>query len=350
MDPMQTTEPARPRPPWRLIVPLTVLGAAVLVAFTVHLSGYFIYTPGPVRNVEKLVSIRGARTYPSDGELALTTVSFRTDPTLAELAVAYLDPHQSIVSAQTVPGGSDLRRLQREGRIEMRDSKRAAEEVALRALGYPGATGAGAKVVEVLRDSPASGVLHQGDVIVGLQHHKVRTQCDLERAMSGVRPGQRVSITVRSGHHRRTVSVTTTHNPDDPHKALIGILMTTADYRFDPGVRIRIHTGRIGGPSAGTMMALAIYDLMTPGDLTKGHRIAGTGTIDPCDGAVGPIGGIQEKVAAAHAQGADLFLAPVQDAAAARKVADGLPIRPVRSFSDALRVLRSLPRESPPGS
>ena len=51
----------------------------------------------------------------------------------------------------------------------------------------------------------------------------------------------------------------------------------------------------IGGPSAGLMFSLAIYDTLTPGSLTGGADIAGTGTITPA-GKVGPIGGIQQKI------------------------------------------------------
>jgi PDZ domain-containing protein len=68
----------------------------------------------------------------------------------------------------------------------------------------------------------------------------------------------------------------------------------------------------IGGPSAGLMMSMAIYDTLTPGSLTGGADIAGTGTITPA-GKVGPIGGIQQKVAAARDAGAQLFFVPADN-------------------------------------
>ena len=42
------------------------------------------------------------------------------------------------------------------------------------------------------------------------------------------------------------------------------------------------------------MFTLGIIDRLTPGDLTGGHFVAGTGTIDET-GTVGPIGGIVLK-------------------------------------------------------
>ncbi len=70
----------------------------------------------------------------------------------------------------------------------------------------------------------------------------------------------------------------------------------------------------IGGPSAGLMFSLAIYDTLTPGSMTDGKAIAGTGTISP-DGSVGPIGGIQQKIPAALHDGAKLFLVPASNCA-----------------------------------
>ena len=56
----------------------------------------------------------------------------------------------------------------------------------------------------------------------------------------------------------------------------------------------------VGGPSAGLMFTLAVYNAVTPTDITGGRKIAGTGTIS-LDGTVGPIGGVEQKVAAAEA-------------------------------------------------
>jgi PDZ domain-containing protein len=117
--------------------------------------------------------------------------------------------------------------------------------------------------------------------------------------------------------------------------------MRDVNYRFDPGIQVDVDTGRIGGPSAGLMLSLAIYDRLTPSDLTGGHVIAGTGTI-ACDGGVGPIGGIEQKVAGAEDKGAEIFLAPRGNAPSARQVADDIEIVAVDSFADALSYLEGL--------
>jgi PDZ domain-containing protein len=116
---------------------------------------------------------------------------------------------------------------------------------------------------------------------------------------------------------------------------LIGI-STVPNFPFD----VSISSGDIGGPSAGTMWALGMYDLLTPGDLTGGRTIAGTGTIAP-DGTVGPIGGVQNKIVAAKRAGADVFLVPKgQNYTDAKQVAGDLPLVPISTFQVALNYLR----------
>jgi Lon-like protease len=98
---------------------------------------------------------------------------------------------------------------------------------------------------------------------------------------------------------------------------------------------LTIDSGDIGGPSAGLMWTLGVVDVLTPGELTGGRVIAGTGTID-LDGGVGPIGGIAQKVVAAERAGAVAFFAPVQEAPDARAVAHRMTIVPVASYLDAI--------------
>ncbi|WKB34928.1 S16 family serine protease [Terrilactibacillus sp. S3-3] len=101
----------------------------------------------------------------------------------------------------------------------------------------------------------------------------------------------------------------------------------------------------IGGPSAGLMMTLEIYDQLTRQDLAKGRQIAGTGTME-MDGSVGPIGGIDEKVVGANASGADIFFAPTADHEAenaektAKAIGAHLKIVPVSTFDDAVNYLK----------
>ena len=97
----------------------------------------------------------------------------------------------------------------------------------------------------------------------------------------------------------------------------------------------------IGGPSAGLMFSLAIYDTLTPGSLTDGGRVAGTGEIAD-DGTVGPIGGIQQKIVGARQDGAQLFLVPSDNCTDAEGARNGdMRLAKVTTFQSALSIVQT---------
>ena len=104
-------------------------------------------------------------------------------------------------------------------------------------------------------------------------------------------------------------------------------------------VEIAVQLGDVGGPSAGQMFALAIVDKLTPGSLTGGAMVAGTGTISEA-GAIGPIGGIRQKMYGAVRAGADYFLAPASNCdEVVGHIPDGLRVFAVDSLGDSIAAL-----------
>ena len=100
---------------------------------------------------------------------------------------------------------------------------------------------------------------------------------------------------------------TKVYEKDD--RKLIGVyLQKLTTYKTDPKVDIKFKS-KESGPSAGMISTLEIYNQLTKKDLTKGLKIAGTGTIEP-DGTIGQIGGIEHKVKGAVHAKADIFLSP----------------------------------------
>jgi PDZ domain-containing protein len=90
------------------------------------------------------------------------------------------------------------------------------------------------------------------------------------------------------------------------------------------------------------MFTLGILDTLEADDLTGGIVIAGTGTIDDA-GNVGPIGGIPQKLVAAKAAGAKVFLTPASNCAEAMdNPQPGLPLIKVSNVDDALSALEAL--------
>jgi PDZ domain-containing protein len=122
----------------------------------------------------------------------------------------------------------------------------------------------------------------------------------------------------------------------------IGIVIQSAGFDLNLPFPVEIHSQKIvGGPSAGLMFTLTVYNLLTPEDLTGGRRIAGTGTIS-LDGTVGPIGGVEQKVAAAESAGAVYFLCPADNYDDAVAVARDIQVVKIETVDQALAFLQGL--------
>jgi PDZ domain-containing protein len=253
-----------------------------------------------------LIQISGRTTYPTNGKLYLTTVSVLGGPgrqvSLATALRAWLDPEQQVVPEEAVfPPGQTAEQAQEETRQEMTDSQTSATAAALAELGIPVQMSVGS----VGRDAPSAATLEAGDVLVSVAGTQVTGYGPLRSALDGVGPGEQVPVVLRRDGTQRTVRVTTTRSDDG--RTILGI-----EPKFTFPFTVRIQIDDIGGPSAGSMFALGIVDKLTPGDLTGGQSIAGTGEMSP-DGTVGAIGGIAEKMVGAREAGARWFLAPADN-------------------------------------
>lgn len=340
-EPPHGIGPVRSRSGFKWVVFLAIVLVIVATSTWIPMSPFAIYAPGPIRDVERLIEIDDTKTYSSEGQLLLTTVNVDLDITLRQLIVAMFDPDQAVVMREDVTGGGSTKELLQRQRAEMAASKQNAEEVALAALGIAEPTGMGAKIEGTVNGAPASGRLKRDDVILEINGQEVDTTCDVGRAIDNIEVGEKIELTIERNGKPEVVTLETERNPQDPSTSYIGVFMEEIRYRFDPGFDVQIETDEIAGPSAGLMFALALYDRLTPDDLTHGRDIAGTGTI-ACDGGVGPIGGIEQKIAASEARGADIFLAPAANVEAAEGAADEIEVVSVSNFDDAVEYLEGL--------
>ncbi len=278
---------------------------------------FVTYEPGPTVDVlgdregDEIIDVQGHKSYRDDGQLRLTTVLVtqpKTTVNLFSALGAWFDEEQAVYPYDAVYDQDETQRdADLRSSLQMVSSQDSAIAAALRELGVEVDS-----VVEVLNvedDRPASGKLELRDVLLEVDGQEVTEAEDVVRIVGGNDGGGPVEFTVLRDGNRKTVSVTPEETPDGPK---VGIVPGPG-FTFPFDVRVRIPDS-IGGPSAGLMFSLAIYDTLTPGSLTGGQAVAGTGTITP-GGEVGPIGGIQQKIAASERDGADLFLVPAENCA-----------------------------------
>lgn len=341
--------------------------ASALMLIALLCAGVFInvpyseMSPGPTVNTlaehdgEPVLQISGRRTYPTTGHLNMTTVRVTSADyhmNLVEAVYGWLAADTKVIPHDTLyPDGKTEQQSTQENAEEFSQSQESAKVAALKELGIP--VKSWVIVSVVLKGSPAEGRLHAGDVVKAVDGRAVKAPDDVAKLVTRHKPGEDVVFTIvpateqaaaekahKTATRTREVTITTTKSHDTgKERAIVGIAAGT-DHTFPFAIDIKL--ADVGGPSAGLMFALGIYDKLTPGDLTGGKFVAGTGTIDD-DGHVGPIGGVEMKTVGARSKGAQYFLTPKDNcAAAAQDPPKGLTLVRVNTIEDALNALKDI--------
>lgn len=320
---------------------------------------YVVLSPSPAFNTlgdfegEPMMSFpSNVKTYKTTGKLDFTTVSV-TRPeghlTLAEALAAYYGDGSEVVRRTAIyPEGESADESQEVSELLFKGAQDAAKVAALQELGRQVPTVPA--VLRVEKKFPANRVLRPGDLILAADGQNGITVSEFVQLVRSKKPGEPVKMRIDRDGKKSTVTIAPIRDPKPPHRSRIGISPVEL-YQPDKAMKINFHTGsEIGGSSAGMMFALAIYDRLTPGALTGGKHIAGTGTIK-VDGTVGPIGGIRQKTIGASAGGATIFLVPADNCADAMLDADargrvhGMQVVRIGQYKDAITALEKLAKD-----
>ena len=320
---------------------LSLVAVAVLLVLA-FLSGvirlpYYAIGPGPAREVTPLIRVTGHPVYPSSGKLVMTTIRFYQLTPLSALG-AWLDPNKTIVKEDVLyPSGSTHQQEQQRAVSQMDQSKIDAAFVALHSLvGYPKAHGVGALVESTVPGCAAAGKLFSGDIVQQINGTTITSKAQAGKVLEQQKVGAPLDFQVTAAGQTENVTLTRAICGGST-VPLVGVSFLDP-FPFD----VQISSGDIGGPSAGLMWTLGLYDELTPGDLTNGATIAGTGEIRT-DGTVCPIGGITDKVVAAQGVGATVFLVPKDNMKELAGVdTKGMKLISVATFADAVAALQKL--------
>jgi len=347
-----------------LAVGLVVAGATVRV-------NKVIEAPGPTWNVlaavpgddsdQSVITVTGAQTYPAEGALRMTTVSVSGCPgypvTLFDVVGAWLSPNKTILERdQVCPPSLSQQDVEETNQAQMTSSQNTAVVAALMETGM-----ATRMVLTVEGTGPdqTEGLLQKGDVLTSItpaggQATPTTTYTALRELLTTVPVGTTVELGIERDGEPMTVSLTTITPPDansdgspDSEGSLLGVYLSA---EADSDIEATFGLSKVGGPSAGSMFALGIVDELTPGDLTGGKDIAGTGTI-ALDGSIGPIGGIEQKMAGAKTDGSGYFLAPASNCAdVVGNVPDGLEVYAVSTLHEAVTTVEAIAAEDTSGA
>ena len=301
-----------------------ILVVALIAAVFLVPVNAVIEAPGPTWNVldngsssdQDVLKVSGTETYPTEGALRMTTVSVSGCPgypvTTADVIAAWFSADKRIVDRNEVcPQDQSAEQVEETGKAQMTASQDSA---VIAALVETGKAGAMHLTVTEVTEQQTSTEIQAGDVLEtitpeGGQTTTLASFSQLRELMTTIPEGTRVTLGVRRGDQKASAALTTIAPQEGTTGSLLGLSLKIS---VDSPVEATFGLSDVGGPSAGMMFALGVVDEITPGSLTGGKDISGTGTID-MTGQVGPIGGIQQKMAGARESGSTFFLAPASN-------------------------------------
>ncbi|QOY34358.1 SepM family pheromone-processing serine protease [Anaerobacillus isosaccharinicus] len=315
---------------------------------------YYFTKPGDAKVLHTVIEVEGG--FEDKGTFMLTTVRMGPANIINYVWAKMSDARELIHKDFVRRSGETDEEYHHRQLMMMSTSQDLATIVAYNKAGKEAYyTNLGVIVTGTIEQMPAFDLLELGDLIVAVDQREITTVDELLAQIGDKQKDAEVSITIVREGVKKDVELHVTSFPEDldPSGERVGIGITSPVTKRELSVNpdIFIDTNKIGGPSAGLMFSLEIYNQLIQEDITKGYQIAGTGTINE-DGEVGRIGGIKQKVIAAERAGADYFFAPnefdsptsnyIDAVEAAESINARMKIIPIDTFDQAIEFLGSL--------
>ncbi|ARU62399.1 hypothetical protein CBW65_16580 [Tumebacillus avium] len=333
-----------------------VITAVLALSFFIP-TPYYLYQPGSAEELAPMVTVEGGDKA-EKGTLMLTTIASVKASNIYYLGYGFVAPHTELKKEEEVRGDMSDDEYSRLLDHMMTSSQHNAIVAGLTAakeqvtVHYEGVF-----LRAFLEDSKAKGILQVGDILHSIDGKELRKVDEMSSYIQeNKKPGDKVEVGfTRDGKAQKaTIDVVKfSVNTKTGIIERIGLAMQLEnETRIENDREVKIDAEDIGGPSAGLMFSLEIYNQIAQGDLTKGYRIAGTGTIT-MEGEVGQIGGIRHKIVAANDEGADIFFAPAdldpdydtnafEAADEVKKLGYKMKVVPVATLQEAIDYLNKL--------
>ncbi|MGM9986623.1 MAG: SepM family pheromone-processing serine protease [Bacillaceae bacterium] len=322
---------------------------AVAMLLSVIPLPYYVTMPGMAEDLRQYVNVEGAKK--DEGSFLFTTVSMQRGTVWSLLKAKMTSYYEIEKREDIIPTGESDEEYSKRQKYYMKNSQDAAIINAYSYAKKPlDIKEKGAVILAVAENMPAKGVLKIGDIVVSVDGNIIQSSDELIKQVSKKKAGDTVSLSFIRDGEKKDVTLKLVQLSTKEKRAGIGVVLTT-DREVKEVPNVMFNMEDIGGPSAGLMFTLEIMNQLVDVDLTKGHKIAGTGEIDE-NGVVGPIGGISQKVVAADREGAEIFFAPNEKGAkdsnykeaskTAKEIGTKMKVVPVDTFEDALNYLEKL--------
>lgn len=279
--------------------------------------------------------------YSNKGEFLLTAVSTKKATLWDYFYISLFRPADKELTSinDQLPENMDMNEYINLMADLMEESKLQAQAVAFKQAGFEvEISGDGAEVVEVMEAGSAYNNLKKGDLIKEVDGKKVEMAADAVNIIRNRNIGETAEIKVMRDQEELIFNLETLELEDNKANPSIGVLISSKGLEYDIPVEVSFKTDNIIGPSAGSVFTMEIYNQLIPEDITRGRKIAGTGTIS-LDGEIGRIDGVKYKIMAAKKADVDLFIVPAENYEKAAEYAGELKLLQVETISDIINYL-----------
>lgn len=314
---------------------------AVVLVIAWYPTGYYCMFPGEALNLNEVIT--GGK-YEPETSFHMTTVTM-VRANLPILIYGKLNSSARVLPEKSViPQGWDVEEYNQYNKYQMQNSHNNAKQASANWLNVPYSIQEGhVKAIRVIENSPANNVLQSQDIILSINGVSFNSVSKAIETLTTHKPNDKVSMIIERNGEQKELDIVLGKHPDDETRAFLGVTLINEDRKIDftGDNKITIETGNISGPSAGLMMTMEIINKMIETDITSGKQIAGTGTIDG-SGKVGKIGGINQKLIAAHKKGIEIFFVPkdnVEEITLPESKYEGMTLVTVETLQDALDYL-----------
>ena len=332
----------RRAPVWAVVI-AAVLAAGLLIVIAldrISITSKVLTSPGATREIGPMLQVDPANSFNAEGQIEMVTVKSNLQPSILELVGGWLDDSIKISERHEILGDRTVEQNRTLGQEQMARSLDIAARVALERIGYDVIPEAGALVIQIVPDTPAFRTVDRGDVIIQAENTEIKTSRDLGELVRNKSPGDSFSFSVLQidGTTREETVTLSERNGN----AFLGVSISTYVEMDELPFTIDFQVERVGGPSAGLSLTLALLERMLPGELLGGLTVVATGTVDPL-GNIGAVGGVEQKSHAVMRNGADIFFVPAAQVDEAKAVlGDMIEVIGVETLDQALSELRSI--------
>lgn len=320
----------------------------ILLLSSFYYLPYYVSKPGLAKELEPIIQVENG--YEEEGSFMLTTVRMGK-ANIYSYAIAKLNPYHELYQIDEIRRENETEEEYNVRQLYlMSSSKQSAIETAYRKANIPiHYKYKGIFVLNVKPNMPADGKLKAGDRIFKVDDQEFESSEQFITYIAGKNEGDEVKFTFERQNKTSDINIAL-KRLEETGKVGVGIALVD-DKELEVKPKVTINSEDIGGPSAGFMFSLEIYNQLVEEDLTRGYQIAGTGTIDS-NGKIGKIGGIEQKIVAADKAGAEIFFAPNENGdkdsnyraavKTAKDIRSKMKIVPVDTFDEAVDYLYKL--------